>query len=85
MTLSDIQDQAIQARMALIVGSNTFDRLFAGIRFDEIDGPILYVYARDEDSADEIQDKFAEHISVVASRILDQIVDVVLVVPKVLH
>jgi hypothetical protein len=33
-------DQAITARMALIVGSATFDRQFVGVRFDEVDGDI---------------------------------------------
>src|ERR1700730_16486143 len=33
MQLSPVQDQAIAARMALIVGSATFDRLFTGARF----------------------------------------------------
>ena len=37
MQLTEVQDQAIQAKMALIVGANTFDRMFAGVRFDEID------------------------------------------------
>jgi hypothetical protein len=41
--LTSVQDQAITARMALIVGGNTFDRLFASVRFDEVDGDILYV------------------------------------------
>jgi hypothetical protein len=39
--LTPVQDQAIAARMALIVGGPTFDRLFAGARFDELDGDIL--------------------------------------------
>jgi hypothetical protein len=43
MKLDSVQDQAIQARMALIVGAKTFDRLFAGIRFDELDGYLLYL------------------------------------------
>jgi hypothetical protein len=47
--------------MALIVGAKTFDRLFAGIRFDETDGPLLYVYAEDEETAAEIEDNFALH------------------------
>jgi hypothetical protein len=38
MTLTDIEDNAISARMAVIFGSATFDRLFAGVRFDEVDG-----------------------------------------------
>jgi hypothetical protein len=45
MQITEVQDQAIQARMAFIVGAKTFDRLFAGIRFDEADGPLLYAYA----------------------------------------
>jgi hypothetical protein len=38
MKLSPVQDQAIAARMALVVGANTFDRLFAGVQFHEVDG-----------------------------------------------
>ena len=33
MQLTPVQDQAIAARVALIVGGATFDRLFAGVRF----------------------------------------------------
>jgi hypothetical protein len=51
MNMTLVQNQAIQARMALIVGAKTFDRLFAGIWFDETDGPLLYVYAKDEETA----------------------------------
>jgi hypothetical protein len=32
--------------MALIVGAKTFDRLFGGVRFDEVDGDILFVLQR---------------------------------------
>jgi hypothetical protein len=55
MNLTPVQDQAIAARMALVVGGATFDRLFAGVRFDEVDGDILYVYARDEETAAEME------------------------------
>jgi hypothetical protein len=41
MLISKIQSLAITARMAAIVGSDTFDRLFAGVEFNEIDGDIL--------------------------------------------
>jgi hypothetical protein len=85
MYLTDIQDQAIQARVALIVGAKTYDRLFAGIRFDEVDEGILIVYANDDESADEIEDNFALHISIVASEILKRDVSIVLVLPKVLQ
>jgi hypothetical protein len=76
---------AIQARMALMVGAKTFDRLFAGIRFDEVDGPMLYVYAKDEETAAEIEDDFSLHIATVAAAILAQAVEVVVVMPKVLN
>jgi hypothetical protein len=80
--LSPIEDQAIAARMALIVGGGTFDRLFAGVRFDEVDGDILFVYAKDEESAAEMEDSFALHISIVATGILKREIAIVLVLPK---
>jgi hypothetical protein len=85
MKLSQVEDQAIQARIALIVGAKTFDRLFAGIRFDEIDGPMLYAYAKDEDVASEIEDEFSLHIATVASKIIGREIELVVVMPKVLQ
>jgi hypothetical protein len=82
MQITGAYDQAIQARMAFIVGPKTFDRLFAGIRFDEADGSLLYAYARNEEIATEIEDNFATHISVVAAQILTQRIDVVVVLAK---
>jgi hypothetical protein len=79
MNLTEVQDQA---RMALIVGAKMYDRLFAGIRVDELDGDILFVYAKSERSADEIEDKFSMHISVIASKILDREVNIVMVLPR---
>ncbi|WP_461846443.1 hypothetical protein [Bradyrhizobium elkanii] len=46
-------------KRACVVGAETFDRAFTGIRFAEADGPLLYVYARDEAAAAEIEDSFA--------------------------
>lgn len=85
MRLTEIQDLAIQAKMALIVGAKTFDRLFTGIRFDELDGPLLYVYAKDEQVAAEIEDDFSLHLATVAATILRHAVEVVVVMPKVLN
>ncbi len=85
MKLSVVQDQAIQARMALIVGAETFDRLFAGIRFDEVDGNLLFAIAKDEDCAVEIEDEFSHQLALVATQILNQTVDVVVILPNVLQ
>lgn len=85
MQITEIQDLAIQARVASLVGARTFDRLFAGIRFDEADGPLLYAYVKDEETAAEIEDHFTLHISIVAAQILKQEIDVVVVLPKVLQ
>jgi hypothetical protein len=82
MQLTSVQDQAITARMALIVGDATFDRLFAGVRFDEVDGDVLFVYAKDEETAAEMEDTFALHISIVATDILKREVGIVLVLPR---
>jgi hypothetical protein len=35
-----------------------FDRVFGAVRFAESDGPLLYVYSRDEQTAAEIEDDF---------------------------
>ena len=85
MKLTEIQNLAIQARMALVVGAKTFDGLFAGIRFDEFEGGLLYVYAVDEERASQIEDNFALHVSIIASTILKEKVEVVVVLPKVLN
>lgn len=82
MKLSPVQDQAIAARMALVVGATTFDRLFAGVQFHEVDGDMLYVFARDEEAAAEMEDRFSLHISIFATDILKHEIGIVLVLPK---
>jgi hypothetical protein len=81
MKISLVQDQAIAARMALIVGADNFDRLFRGINFDECDGSVLYAYAADEYRAAEIEDTFSLHIAITASGILKRDVQNVMVFP----
>ena len=66
--LTLVQDQAIQALMAGVVGAETFDRLFAGIRFDKIDGTMLYAFAKDEEVASDIEDGYSSYIAAVAAR-----------------
>ena len=85
MELSLIQDYAIQARLAAVIGVTVFDRVFAGVRFAETDGPLLYVYAMDERCAADIEDDFSLLIADVASRILKREVELVVVLPKVLQ
>ena len=82
MKLSTVQDQAIAARMALVVGAATFDRLFAGVEFHEADGDLLYVFARNEEAAAEMEDRFSLHISIIATGILKHEIGIVLVLPK---
>lgn len=69
--------------MALIVGAEEFDQLFLGIRFSKIEGDILFAYAFDEECVAEIVDKYALHISIIASGILDREIGIVMVLPKV--
>jgi hypothetical protein len=76
--LTPVEDQA----MALIVGDPSFDRLFAGIRFDQIDGDILYVYAEDDETAAKMEDKFALHISTIAADILKREIGIVQVLSR---
>lgn len=82
MKLTLVDDQAIAARIALIVGAETFDRLFQGVRFGEIQHDILVVYAKDEQSAAEIEETFALHISIIVSGILKRRIAFVMVLPR---
>jgi hypothetical protein len=85
MKLSEVHQQAIQARMSLIVGAQNFDRLFLGAIFEEVADGILYVFARTEGVANEIEERFALHLTIVASQVTGLPVDFVEVHPKVLH
>jgi hypothetical protein len=78
-------EQAIAARMSLIVGANNFDRLFRGICFDEFEGGVLYAYAADEYRAAEIEDTLSLHIAIIASGILKLDVQNVMVFPASLR
>ncbi|WP_342733825.1 hypothetical protein [Bradyrhizobium sp. B117] len=60
-----------------------FYRVFAGVRFAEVDGPLLYVYAKDESIAAEIEEDFALVIADLATEILKQAIEVAVVLPKV--
>jgi hypothetical protein len=55
---------------------------FAGIRFAENDGPLLYAYAKDESAAAEIEDDFSLVIADVASWLLKHEIKPVVVLPK---
>jgi len=83
MHLTLVQEQAIAARMALIVGAKEFDRLFLGVQFSEVDGDILFVYALDEDRAAEIEDSYGLYIAIIATDILRREIAIVMVLPRV--
>ena len=85
MQLTDVQDYAIQAHVALVIGASVFDRVFAGVRFAEADGSLLYVYAKDESLAVEIEDDFSLLIADIAARLLKRDIELVVVLPKVLQ
>lgn len=85
MELTYIQDLAIQAKVASVIGANVFDRIFAGVKFAETDGPLLYVYARNEECAADMEDDFSLLVANIASSVLRQDVELVVVLPKVLQ
>jgi hypothetical protein len=55
--------------------------LFAGVEFNEVDGGILFVHARSEDCAAEMEDRFALYISIIAADILGRDIGIVMVLP----
>lgn len=83
MYLTNTQSMAITARMAELVGAETFDRLFAGVEFRQTDGNILFAYARGDERADEIEEDVGLYISIIASDILRRDIGVVMVLPRV--
>jgi hypothetical protein len=46
------------------------------------EGDLLYVFAKDEETAAEMEDPFALHISIIATDILKHEIGIVLVLPK---
>jgi hypothetical protein len=83
MKLSLIQNLALQARIAAVVGAEEFDRLFAGVDFAEVEDCILYIHAADSEAADEIEDSYSAHIAKLATGILRKEIEFVMVFPKV--
>ena len=69
MGTSQVQDYAIQACLALAVGAEDFDRLFAGVHFDATGAPLLFVYVKDDDIAEKVADHYARDIVLVASSV----------------
>jgi hypothetical protein len=85
MKLTEIQQQAIQARTSLIVGAQNFDRLFMGAVFEEVADGVLFVFAKTEGLAAEIKERFALHLSIVAAQITGLPVEFVEVLPAELR
>ena len=85
MELTLIQDYAIQARVAAVIGASVFDQVFAGVKFAETDGPMLYVLFEGRTDRRGVEDDFSLLIADVASRILKREVELVVVLPKVLQ
>ncbi|WP_441242537.1 hypothetical protein [Tardiphaga sp. 768_D3_N2_1] len=81
MHLSPVQDLAIQALTANLVGAEEFDRLFLGVEFIEVEGDILFVGAPSEEAADEIE-QYWEELAAIATRVLGQPVGLVMVLPR---
>lgn len=50
-TLTEVQSRAITARMAIIVGAETFDRAFIGVEFAEVEGDVLFVFTPTDEQA----------------------------------
>jgi hypothetical protein len=72
MNLAPVQDQAIHARMSLIVGSTTFDRLFDASGLMSWTGIFFTSLPRTREIAAEINDNYSIHIATIASGILKQ-------------
>jgi hypothetical protein len=80
MKLTSMQDQAIAARLAVVVGAETFDRVFASVRFDEVDGDMLYAYSN-ADNCPEIANEYGLRIMTIAAELLGRQVNSIMIFP----
>jgi hypothetical protein len=85
MKLTEIQQQAVQARMNMILGAEEYDRLFLDVIFSEVIGGVLYAFAQSETLAAEIEDKYALHLSIVVGQIAGTPVEFVQFLSAELH
>ena len=72
----------MQARMSQIVGAQNFDRLFLARCLKRWSSECYSLFARTEAVAGEIEERFALHLSIVASQITGLPVELVEVLPS---
>lgn len=84
MKINQVHDYAIQAHMAAIVGAEEYDRLFPGVQFSDVEGDIMYAYCPEAELAEEMEEKYSLHLSIIASEILKREVGIVMVLPRAL-
>jgi hypothetical protein len=73
---------AVQAKLNMALGKETFDRLFLGMEIDGVSDGIMKIWVRSEHCALDIQANHAGTIAVVAENILKKPIKSVLALPK---
>lgn len=79
---TEAQQFAVQAKLNMALGKETFDRLFLGMEIDGVSDGVMKIWARSEHCAVDIQANHAGTIAVVAENILKKPIKNVLVLPK---
>lgn len=83
MKLSLVEQLAIEARMAAIVGVDEYDRLFFGFRCTERDSDVLFVEAIDAECAMEIENRFVWQLTQVATKVLKCEIGYIITLPRI--
>jgi hypothetical protein len=79
---TETQQFAVQAKLNMALGKETFDRLFLGMEIDGVSDGVMKIWVRSEHCALDIQANHAGTIAVVAENILKKPIKSVLVLPK---
>ena len=79
---TEVQQFAVQAKLNMALGKETFDRLFLGMEIDAVSDGVMKIWVRSEHCALDIQTNHAGTIAVVAENILRKPIKSVLVLPK---
>jgi hypothetical protein len=79
---TEAQQFAVQAKLNMALGKETFDRLFLGMEIDGVSDGVMTISVRSEHCALDIQANHAGTIAVVAENILKKLIKTILVLPK---
>ena len=76
------QQLAIRAILNSLIGPGEFKRLCLGMRVEQVEDGVLYVFAQNEDIAAKIEANYSDDLAAAAEQVFSQPVRIVNVLPR---